>query len=145
MKSRQRLRLGMRTRLMALMSLMLGGALVVRAEELKCPKPNGDFARPYKIVTQAAGGPSYVPPKVKKVTRPKYPDSAYNNRIEGVVLVELLIDEGGCVAATRVVESIPGLDEAALACVSKWRFVPAQQDGHPVATVAQAPISFHRF
>src|SRR5207253_1871026 len=73
----QRLRLGMRTRLMALMSLMLGGALVVRAEELKCPKPNGDFARPYKIVTQAAGGPSYVPPKAKKLTRPKYPDSAY--------------------------------------------------------------------
>ena len=34
------------------------------------------------------------------------------------------------------------LDEAALAAVRVWRFVPAMRGGFPVAAVAEVPIRF---
>lgn len=83
-----------------------------------------------------------VPPQLTKRVRPKYPRAAFDKKIEGAVVVELLIDAEGRVAQARVVQSVPGLDEAAVECVRKWRFKPALKNGQPVATVAQAPIVF---
>jgi protein TonB len=37
---------------------------------------------------------------------------------------------------------VPGLDEAALDCVTRWRFNPALKNGQPVATIAHVPVSF---
>ena len=60
----------------------------------------------------------------------------------GVNQVEILIDATGRVAKARVVKSIPELDAAALECVRDWVFQPAQKAGHPVSTVASAPVTF---
>lgn len=90
----------------------------------------------------AAEGVADVPPKPLRITRPKYPKAAFAKRIQGAVVVEFQIDVQGRVARARVVESIPDLDAAALACVSKWRFKPAQKEGKPVATFARVPILF---
>lgn len=128
----------MRRRVLVFVLAIVGAAALGRGGEVKCPVANGDFSRP--IV--ASDTPSYVPPKLKKQTRPRYPSAARKQKVEGVVAVELLIDANGCVAATRVVESVPGLDEAARECVGKWRFTPAQLDGQPIATRAMAPVLF---
>jgi len=37
---------------------------------------------------------------------------------------------------------VPGLDEAALECVGKWRFKPARKNGKPVPTVVRARVEF---
>jgi len=58
------------------------------------------------------------------------------------VEVEFLIDVKGRVASTRIIRSVPGLDEAAVECVRKWRFEPARKAGKVVATVARAPVTF---
>jgi protein TonB len=34
------------------------------------------------------------------------------------------------------------LDDAAIAAVNKWRFVPARQGGNPVAAWVQVPVAF---
>ena len=77
-----------------------------------------------------------------EIQRPIYPRAAYDKRIEGTVLLELLIDSEGRVARSRVLRSVPGLDEAALASVQTWKFRPAVKGGKPVPTIAHAPVSF---
>jgi protein TonB len=63
-------------------------------------------------------------------------------KVQGVVLVEFLIDSTGRVSHPRVVRSIPLLDEAALEAVREWVFYPALRRGQAVPTIARAPVSF---
>jgi len=82
------------------------------------------------------------PPKLLVQTRPVYPPAAFSRKLEGIVRVEVLINETGRVAYAEVRRSIPELDRAALACVREWQFQPATRAGKPVSVVAQTPISF---
>jgi protein TonB len=86
-----------------------------------------------------------APPRLVRQTRPRYPQEAFVKKVEGTVLVELLIDASGRVARTRVVQSIPLLDAAARETVSEWLFQPARKHGRPVATLANAPVRFRIF
>jgi TonB family protein len=81
-------------------------------------------------------------PRLVVQTRPMYPQAAFVQKIEGEVLLELLIDDTGRVARARVLQSIPQLDAAALRCVEAWRFEPARRAGRAVAVIAHAPVSF---
>ncbi len=83
-----------------------------------------------------------APPRPLKLTRPIYPQDAFVKKIEGTVVVEILIDANGRVVRARVLQSIPALDTAALQTVQQWMFQPAVKHGRPVATVAQAPVTF---
>jgi len=82
------------------------------------------------------------PPRAITVRGPSYPRWAFQSRIEGTVLVEILIDEHGRVAHAAVRRSIPALDLAALRCVKTWSFEPALRDGRAVASYAEAPVRF---
>jgi len=82
------------------------------------------------------------PPRPIKITRPQYPQEAFIKKVEGTVLVEILIDSQGRVVRARVLQSIPLLDAAALQTVYQWVFQPAVKHGRPVATIAQAPVAF---
>jgi protein TonB len=62
----------------------------------------------------------------------------------GTVVVQALIGKDGRVADTRVLKSIPALDDAAEDAVRRWRFKPAQADGVPVETWVSVPIQFRR-
>jgi protein TonB len=83
-----------------------------------------------------------TPVRLLRKTRPVYPRDAFKRGTEGTVLLEILIDAHGRVARARVLGSIPALDEAALEAVRSWLFEPARHAGVPVATLAQAPITF---
>jgi protein TonB len=85
------------------------------------------------------------PPRLIKNTKPVYPQEAFIKKIEGVVEVTILIDANGNVPYARVVKSIPQLDQAAIQTVMQWRFTPAMKKGRPVATWANAPVSFRIF
>ncbi len=85
------------------------------------------------------------PPKPIKITRPQYPQEAFVKKIEGTVVVEILIDANGRVYPRRILTSIPALDAAAVETVKQWVFSPAIKKGRPVATVAHAPVGFRIF
>jgi TonB family protein len=85
------------------------------------------------------------PPKPLKMTRPQYPKAAFDAKIEGTVVVEILIDEKGQVHPQRILTSIPALDAAAIATVKEWVFSPAKKKGRAVASIAHAPIGFRAF
>ena len=82
-------------------------------------------------------------PRILRQTRPTYPQEAFINKIQGTVLLEILIDANGEVVATRVLRSVsPDLDRAAAQTVRQWKFVPAHRRGRPVAMWAHAPVDF---
>lgn len=83
-----------------------------------------------------------APPRPIKITRPQYPQEAFIKKVEGTVVVEILIDASGRVVRARVLQSVPLLDAAALQTVYQWVFQPAVKHGRPVATIAQAPVAF---
>jgi periplasmic protein TonB len=82
------------------------------------------------------------PPRPIKITRPLYPQEAFVKKVEGTVLVEILIDASGRVVSARVIKSVPLLDAAALQTVKQWLFTPAIKRGRPVSTIAHAPVGF---
>lgn len=81
-------------------------------------------------------------PRLLRSVKPTYPQDAFVKKIEGTVLLEILIDDHGRVVRARVLQSVPLLDAAAIAAVKQWLFQPAVRRGRPVPTVANAPISF---
>lgn len=85
--------------------------------------------------------PTYYPAKQLDVypqpltaIRLDYPESAAKARVDGRLLVLLLIDEFGVVNDASVVEAQPAgyFEDAALAVFRSARFSPAQKQGHPV-------------
>jgi len=85
------------------------------------------------------------PIPIKKV-RPEYPQFARNAGIEGAVIVRAEVFEDGKVGAIEIVKSLqsgPGsLDEAAIQAVKQWTFIPAKNQGKPVAVWVTFPITF---
>lgn len=88
------------------------------------------------------GGNIRPPQKVKDV-RPAYPALAREAEVEGIVILEARIDENGRVSHTRVLKSIPLLDQAALDAVQQWEFQPTLMNGAPVPVVMTVTIAFH--
>ncbi len=78
-------------------------------------------------------------------TRPlTYPDRARQRRIEGRVVVNVLIDIEGNVKKVQILEAEPPnvFNEAVLSAVPNWTFEPAKYEGRPVQTWARIPIPF---
>ena len=73
---------------------------------------------------------------------PVYPALAQASRIEGLVIIEAIIDEHGAVQSARVLRSLPLLDEAALAAVRQWRYTPALLNGVPVPVIMTVTVNF---
>ena len=89
------------------------------------------------------GGQIRPPVKVKDVA-PLYPAIAQSARVQGDVVIEATIDEGGKVADARVVKSVPLLDQAALDAVRQWEYQPSLLNGVPTAVVTTVTVKFTR-
>lgn len=74
-------------------------------------------------------------PVIVTPIEPAYPPEALAAGVEGVVVMQLYIDEKGAVQHVHVVSSPGfGLDAAALVAAREFRFKPATSDGVPVAS-----------
>ena len=62
--------------------------------------------------------------------------------MQGVVIIEATIDARGVVQETRVLRSIPLLDDAAVAAVKQWRYDPALLNDQPVAVIMTVTVNF---
>lgn len=73
-------------------------------------------------------GVPVTPPRPVRTIEPKYPASARNASIEGLVKIKMLITHEGKVTEASIVESSghPEMDANALEAVYKWRFSPAR-------------------
>jgi TonB family protein len=90
-------------------------------------------------------GPGVVSPVLVSVSKPEYPPVARRLRVEGVVEVEVLVDENGAVSDARIVKAARqdvGMNEAALSAARTAKFQPATKDGVRVKVWYRLRIPF---
>ena len=77
-------------------------------------------------------------------TRIPYPMTAMRNRIEGTVVLRVLVGEDGSVKEIEIDKSSGSrdLDRAAREAVMKWKFKPGMRSGVAYAGWARVPINF---
>ena len=78
-------------------------------------------------------GGSVTVPRVLTQVRPSYTSEALAGRIQGPVVLELVVRADGHPADIRVLRSLdPSLDARAIVAASQWRFDPGRLAGRPV-------------
>lgn len=88
-------------------------------------------------------GGDVAPPVKIRAPSPQYTEIARKARIQGVVIVEAIIDKQGNVTNVKILKPLPmGLDRAAADAVSQWKFKPATLNGKPVAVIYNLTVNF---
>lgn len=84
-----------------------------------------------------------VPPEKVDAPQPVYTETARKARIQGVVIVQAIIDKAGNVTNVKVLKGLPmGLEQSAVDAVKRWKFRPATLNGKPVAVYYNLTVNF---
>ena len=84
-----------------------------------------------------------VPPQKIFYPPPQYTEEGRLARIQGVVILEAIIDAVGDVANVKVLKGLPmGLDQSAVETVKTWKFKPASLNGEPVPVYFNLTVTF---
>jgi TonB family protein len=142
-----------------------------RAKKVPIPDPTPDEPEPIRIVEEveqdidipiddaAIGIPEGPPPSEEtgpiqvggdvrapekiSAPQPQYTEIARKARIQGVVIVQAIIDKAGNVTNVKVLKGLPmGLEEAAVEAIKQWRFKPATLNGRPVTVYYNLTVNF---
>ncbi|MBP7866093.1 MAG: TonB family protein [Acidobacteria bacterium] len=73
---------------------------------------------------------------------PSYPEIARRNRIQGIVILKVLVDKKGGVKDITVLRGHPLLDGAAKDAVRKWRYEPFEVGGERVPVEGTVIVNF---
>ena len=139
----------MRTLLLVVVAVALGGALAptVRAQSFV----NWESPHVHPLALTPDGGTllavntAGAQLQALESPPPTYPAEAVRDGASGTVLLEILVGIDGRALEARVVRSSGhrALDQAARRVVlSRWRFQPAQRNGHAVQAIGRVPIDF---
>lgn len=119
------------------MSVRVGNTLVREQEE--------DYTPPEKVKSYTVTPPFELssPPVYKTRVEPEYPPSLKNKAVEGNVLLTATIDDNGKVVDVKVKHSANDLfTQAAISALKQFTFTPGKQNGRPVTTTIDIPITF---
>jgi len=85
-----------------------------------------------------------IQPKPISQPRPAYPATARRRGLEGKVILQVTVGADGAVRAVEVSRgsSYSSLDEAAVAGVWNWRFLPGQVSGEAKEMTISLPVDF---
>ena len=113
------------------------------------PATAADTARPARDTADLGPlemrvAPRPAPAAYRHTPPPRYPMAAREQRLEGVVVLSVLVRPDGRVDDARVAISsgAPVLDDAALSAVRTWLFAPATRAGRPVESIVEVPVKF---
>jgi protein TonB len=87
------------------------------------------------------GGELKAPAPIERV-EPDYPPLAVRAQVQGVVILEAVVDRQGRVEDVRILRSIPLLDKAATDAVRQWRYSPLLLNGRAERFVLTVTVSF---
>ena len=100
-------------------------------------------APPPAVVKPVPVGGNVREPRRITYVPPVYPVIAQTAKVEGIVILEAIIDATGAVRDIRVLRSIPLLDRAAIDAVSRWRYLPTQLNGMAVPVIMTVSVRFN--
>jgi protein TonB len=78
---------------------------------------------------------------VSKV-QPEYPPDAKEQRIQGVVVLQAIIDKEGGVANLQLISGHPLLAPAAIEAVKQWKYKPYLLNNTPLEVDTQIQVNF---
>jgi protein TonB len=85
------------------------------------------------------------PPKATSAPDPKYPELPADAEERGTVVMLIGVSARGHVEAVRVLRSDEAaFEKSAVATVKKWKFKPAEKDGHPVPVQVTVEMKFQK-
>jgi protein TonB len=87
-------------------------------------------------------GGSVRSPKALMRVEPEYPVLARQTHVQGVVVIDAVLDEKGNVADMKIVSGPQLLYKAALDALAKWRYEPTYLNNQPVAVELLVTITF---
>jgi TonB family protein len=87
------------------------------------------------------GGAVGAPKKLVNVP-PRYPDDALQAKVQGVVVLDVVVDANGVPTDVQVAKSVPMLDAAAIEAVKQWRYEPTLLNGAPVPVAMSVTVNF---
>jgi len=89
-------------------------------------------------------GGTVTPPRPITQIKPKYTDYALARKIQGTVILQVVVKSDGHPGSIVVVHSLDpgGLDEAAVAAAREWRFEPGRLAGIPVDVLVTLMLDF---
>ena len=100
----------------------------------------------YQLPPVYRSGDGVQPAKVIHRVRPRYTPQAQREMIQGIAVLEVVVDEDGEPARISVLSPLGfGLDERAIQAVSRWKFAPGSKDGKPVPTALTVEVNFRLF
>ena len=108
------------------------GGIVGGLPEAPPPPPSG----PVRVGLEVK-----EPRKVKDV-RPVYPSIAVEGRLEGVVVLECVVDPRGRVVDVQMLKGLPLLDAAAIEAVRQWVYTPTLINGVPTSVIMTVRVTF---
>jgi protein TonB len=82
------------------------------------------------------------PPRLIFGPAPQYPILARQSRIQGIVVIDAIIDEHGNVIGEKIVSGHPLLVQAALKAVSQRKYEPTILDGEPTPVDLTVEVTF---
>jgi TonB family protein len=84
-----------------------------------------------------------TPPKLVSKVEPSYTDDARASKIQGTVLLSIVVDTDGNATDIQLVRGIGyGLDEEAVKAINVWKFSPGLKGGVPVPVNAKIEVNF---
>jgi TonB family protein len=84
-------------------------------------------------------------PRVVREVKPEYTPEALKAKIQGSVIMSVVVEADGSVGRVAVVQSLDqtyGLDEQALTAMTQWSFEPGRNDGNTVPVEVQVEMTF---
>lgn len=99
------------------------------------------------VVAQEAPAPVDVPAESMQKSlihrvEPIYPPLARQARIEGTVVLKVIVSKAGEVRATEVISGHPMLVPSAVEAVKQWRYTPYTKDGETVEVATPVQVNF---
>jgi protein TonB len=113
------------------------GGVIGGLPEPPPPPPPPATREPVRI-----GGQIQAPTLIHRV-EPYYPPTAVDARLQGMVILEAVVDRDGTVATVKVLRSAsPLLDREAVLAVRQWRYSPLVLNGQRERFVLTVMLSF---
>ena len=122
--------------------LILGFTALTTARAQQTDTPCGKVYQVVEQMPQFPGGQAAMMKFIADSLR--YPSVAYENGIEGRVIVKFVVDCKGNIVNPLVVRSVdPLLDREAIRLVKSMpKWIPGRQNGKPVCVIYNVPIRF---
>ncbi len=116
-------------------------ATAITPPDIKFPRGGGiGDGTTYRI------GGAVTAPRALYTPDPDYTEDSHKEMYQGTVVLWLIVGVDGLPRDIRVSRPLGhGLDENAIAAVSRWRFEPATKDGKPVAVQLNVEVNFRLY